>query len=367
MKKYRNYQCDICKKQAEFLNDVQHAFIDKCTLTIGCQGKLRFVKDANSRTSQIDVQSQVQQSFINPNFENLSQQQIGDFIDPSSNETNTVVFAVKDNFLVNDNSSIKFSLDEVSNSGKEFSEFTFNVSVPISVIFGRDSSINSKILTFDNDSEISIFINGQLIDSEKYDAIDNSIKFKSPIVYNSFSSATISVRIIVFKKIEKISKSITCFRNAQGLSKNAWSNVKSVIIDKVKYNLFTFTLNSQIFSINSKYNFTSAILDDSEYLSLADCVILLANSPFSALDRNASNLVNIKTLTDESNFLKYSLYFEKEMLQISSISLTEIYPPIQLLEIFEKSKEFEADSTVGVDTSLNRNINRNNSFILGPI
>jgi hypothetical protein len=339
MKKYKTYQCDICKKQTEFLNDTQHAFIDKCVLTNGCQGKLRFVKDVNVRTSSIDVQSQVQQSFINPNFQNLTQQLVGDFIDPSSNSANTITFALKDNSFTNNSSSIKISLEEVSNSGKEYSEYLFNVSVPISVIFGRDSSVNSKILTFDNDNKISVFINGQLIEEDKYVAIDNSIKFKSPIVYNSFSSSTISVRIIVFKKIEKVTKSITCYRNAQGLSKNSWANVKSVKIDNQKFNLFTFTLNSQIFKINSKYNVSSIVLDDSEYLSLSECFILLSNNPFGPLDRNVSNVVNLSTLIDDSNFLIYSLYLEKEMLQISSNSLLEIYPPIQILEIFEKAKK----------------------------
>lgn len=361
MSKFKHYKCDTCAKETDLNNDLTHAFIDKCTLTSGCSGRLRFIKEKNTKDLIISNLSNSSQVSL---LQKYTKQDLPEDINPCGSSTNEMFIAIKGDFSPNSNASIMFH--EILAKEVEFSEYVFNLNIPVSTISGKDSSAQQKILTFDASSEITIFINGQEVDSTKYIAENNILQFNDIITYTTYGSSTVFVKVIVNSKSEQITKSISFDRNVQNRSSGSWNNVDKVLIDNEVYSVFVC---DEYFSLdlNSRLNVYSLTVN--EYVidkSLA--VILLSAEPFTVADRIYTKIINLSSLDSSTKHLKFVLKDQQEQLLVSSLALQDIYPVISIVNSFDKSKELAlTTSKIGSDVSINSQITNNNKYVLGPI
>jgi hypothetical protein len=126
MSKYRRYKCDTCLKEIDVVNDLTHAFIDRCNLTTGCNGTLRFVVDKNTKDSILNFDKIIQTDEIGNVAVDTS---IGVYIDAASSPKNNLVLAVKGTAV--DSSVVALTLNEVFSKERAFKEFVFNLNVPV--------------------------------------------------------------------------------------------------------------------------------------------------------------------------------------------------------------------------------------------
>ena len=361
MSKYRRYKCDTCLKEIDVVNDLTHAFIDRCNLTSGCNGTLRFVVGKNTKDSILNFDKIIQTDEIGNVAVDTS---IGVYVDAASSPKNNLVLAVKGTAV--DSSVVALTLNEVFNKERTFKEFVFNLNVPVSAVSGRDNSVDQKVLTFDSADVISIFVNGQEIDESRFTAENNIIRFNEVLTYNSFSSSSLFVKILVYSAEQSVHKSLSFRKNVQGLTECAWSNVDQATIGLQSYELFTCTEVLGI-GLNTRLTVVSATLD-SVAVNLSDIFLLLAEHPFGPLDRIVTKVICLADLNSTTDHLKFEVtQTGGSKFIVTSNSLKDVFPQVRPSVIFSAKDELDSSGNVGDDTSINQNINKNNKFILGPV
>ena len=362
MNKFRRYKCDTCNKEVDLENNITHAFIDRCTLTKGCLGRLRLVGEKNSKDNILNFESFIQPDSISGGATDLS---LPAFVDASSNEANDMVIAVKRVGAVTQSSVLSLSLKEVLSKEQTYKEFVFNLTVPFSAISGKDSSVEQKVLTFEDTDSVVIFINGKEIDSTVYTLENNIVRFATQVVYNTYSASSVFVKILVFSKEETVSKTIAFRKNVEGLSSNAWSNVSEIKLGGETYDIFTAADTLSV-DLNTRLIPQTASLDGNN-IQLNDISLLLSNQPYQIYDRISTRVVKLSDLDSSVDLIKYELINSVPRFLVSSISISDVFPPISPVFVFDKKIESAVVSTIGDDTSLNRNITNNNRYVLGPV
>lgn len=363
MNKFKLYKCDTCNKEVDVDNNLTHAFIDRCNLTAGCLGTLRLIGEKNYKDNILNFDRIVQTNKIGGISADLT---VPDYINVASSSANVLTVAVRSGITpISSNSQLVISLSEIMSKEQEYKEYVFNLAVPVSVISGKDHSIEQKVLAFDSTDSIVIFINGQEIDSTLFSADSNLIRFTDQITYNTFASSTIFVKVLVFSAEASVVRTLTLKKNVQGLSSSAWSNIDKVAFSGQDYELFTcesiagLDLNSRLTVSDAKIGSQSIPLDSVHFL--------LAQEPFHSADRILTRTIKTSELNSSVQHLKYQLVSKVPTLLVTSLALGDVFPSIAPTTIFDPKIEGSTTSAVAEDTSLNSNITSNNKYILGPV
>lgn len=360
MNKFRHYKCDTCNKETDVDNNITHVFIDRCNLTVGCNGTLRFIADTNVKDSVVNIDSVVQSNKIGASTEDVS---LPTYIDLASDTENSVTLALP--VSAADNAVATVTFNEVQNKETAFKEFTFSVGVPVVAISGKDTSVDQKVLTFNDTDSIALFINGQEIDESTYTASNNLIRFNETITYNTYSASSLFIKVLVFSKEDAVTKTLVFNRNVRALTDSSWSNVSTVEIAGEVCDLFT-CVSLLGLDLNSRLSVTKVQINGQE-IDLTRVNFLLSQAPFGPLDRICSQVINARTLDGTLNHVKYEVSSNKARILATSISLTNIFPPIKSMVNFVASAELDSAGEISDDLSLNKNIPKNSNFIIGPV
>ena len=360
MNKFKHFKCDTCNKETDVDNNITHAFIDRCNLTVGCNGTLRFVADKNVKDTILNFDSAVQLNKIGVTAEDIS---LPTYIDLASDSANSVTLALP--ISAADNAVATVTFNEVLNKETAFKEFTFSVGVPVVVISGKDTSVDQKVLTFNDTDSLAVFINGQEIDESTYSANNNLIRFNETITYNTYSASSLFIKVLVFSKEDAVVKTLAFNRNVQGLTDSSWSNISTAEVSGEVCDLFT-CVSLLSLDLNSRLSVTKVEVNGQE-IELGRANFLLAQAPFGPLDRITSQVINAQALDGTLNHVKYEVSSNKAKISATSISLSNIFPPIKPIVSFVSGAELDSSGLVADDLSLNTNIPKNNSFIIGPV
>lgn len=365
MNKFKRYKCDTCNKETDVENDIKRVFIDKCNLTIGCKGRLRLVAEKNTKENILNYRQAAQSEEINTgDFNEIT---IGEYVSLTSAAENVVFLAVKKGAeSYPQNSPVLLNLHEIVNTEQAFKEFQFNVSVPASAISGKDSSIDKKVLTFSPTDTVEVFVNGEVISPSLYTAENNIIKFNETVVYTTFNSSSLFVRVLVFAKEPETTKTLSFSRNYQNLSQGSWANANEITVAGETYEVYVCSDLSGI-SLNSRLT-AASLTRNGATLSSDRAVFLLAQAPFGVHERIITKCVSFSDLVDALNHIRYSVESGKNQIKVTSQTMKSVFPVIRVSSYFDKATEFSFDYTsASTDVELNNNINKKDSFILGPV
>ena len=363
MNKFKRYKCDTCNKEVDVDNNLTHAFIDRCNLTAGCLGTLRLIGEKNYKDNILNFDRIVQTNKIGGISADLT---VPDYINAASSSANVLTVAVRSGITpISSNSQLVISLSEIMSKEQEYKEYVFNLAVPVSVISGKDHSIDQRVLAFDSTDSIVIFINGQEIDSTLFSADSNLIRFTDQITYNTFASSAIFVKVLVFSAEASVVRTLTLKKNVQGLSSSAWSNIDKVSFSGQDYELFTCESITGL-DLNSRLT-VSDVKIGSQNIPLDSVHFLLAQEPFHSADRILTRTIKTSELNSSVQHLKYQLVSKVPTLLVTSLALGDVFPSIAPTTIFDQKIEGSTTSAVAEDTSLNSNITSKNKYILGPV
>ena len=365
MNKFKRYKCDTCNKETDVENDIKRVFIDKCSLTAGCKGRLRLVSEKNIKENILNFNLPSQSEEINTG--ESSEVSIGEYISLASASENVIYLAVKKGLeTYPQNSPVLLNMREIVSKEQAFKEFQFNVSVPASAISGKDGSVDKRILTFSPTDTIEVFVNGEVISPSLYTAENNIIKFNETVVYTTFNSSSLFVRVLVFAKEPETTKTISFSRNFQNLGTGAWSNANEISIAGEQYEVYVCSDFSSI-TLNSRLT-AGSVSRNGVVLANDRVMFLLAQAPFGVSERIVSKCINFAGLTDVLNHVRYSVESGQNRVLVTSQTLKSVFPVIHVTSYFDKATEFSFDYTsASSDVELNNYINKKDSFILGPV
>ncbi|MEM2159622.1 MAG: hypothetical protein QXN55_01555 [Candidatus Nitrosotenuis sp.] len=276
----------------------------------------------------------------------------------------SVAIAVKD--INGDTLDVEFSI--LKNNSQDYQDYTFEMPLSFSMISGQDSSIPRKNLLFKPTDSLQVFVNEiEFTEDEPgptgFIRIDNNI-----IKFNVEQPPASIVKVAAFSAVELNTVTLRLVRvsglNYEG---NAWGNIDNFQYDSNKYyvyatkDLSALPVNStlKIFPGNSaKVNVGSG----HAVIPVEDMFFLIADEPYSRVDRNMRQFVRLENLGTARDFQIDYKQTSNDGLQLTCQAeiINSILPIFFALRIIDVNFELDVPTTVGV-TSIASHPN-----IIGP-
>ena len=340
MKRYLHLTCTICKRSIDKLVDLTHYSPDKCTITLGCEGRLQPVQYLSN--GGIAVAPEIGLTDWRPRGSTVTTSTPTEpvLIDLSTGTLKQLVLAVPRDTVPAANSTYNLELNVKASTPKAFRQYIFRKDGTFNTVSGTESGLEKKALRFiaygTNPDIVEVFVNGVKYergtdpgDYQVYDgtadspAAPNTILFNTAISYTS----TTQVDIIISKQQASTAVTLTFNRNQldeSRVSLGAYENISYVdrLVDGEyrRYYLYTLDVDTAGILLNS-------ILTAS---TNSDLLLLLARKPYTQLDRYLNMALQLSDMSVERDFIKY--YVEEGMASIkaTSTALSNIFPPLRV-------------------------------------
>ena len=312
---YITYKCNTCKREIDIQEDQLRVFVNKCSITQSCAGKLSPIKTKKTRnilSTDLDTTVFNKSTSIYPSNNNNSGGE--SFVNLNSG-ANTLTIAIRelDDIPLPAKINLRFNIN--SQNVTSFDEFVYRVS-NTKIISGKDNSNIQKVLKFSNTDTILVFLNGQVLDESLYEKSYFNGIGTSIILTNMIYSLS-TVKVLVYKPSDIVYTNYLEFFENKFITTfdTAWNNVNYVKCDGKNYKLFS---SNQILNlpINSRLNLypgdNDSLIDDNE------CFILIANPHYTVIDRVLSSRVPLNNFVNDDNYLRLSLQNKNYMIQCTN-------------------------------------------------
>lgn len=347
MKKILKLQCDTCDRKIDKIVDLKRYDTDKCTITLGCVGRLSPVEYKS--TANITVATKAGVSDWIPRNSQVSEYhelKSETFINLASGVNNHLTLAIKSEDF-GPGSFIRVPINLKGDVPKPFRQYSFMMDKPFTSISGVESGQEKKTLRFNKPDEsfdiVEVYVNGvkweygEKLNQFKFYSGNNESRIPpNTIVFNSriVPNGRAQVDVIVSKYVQTIVKKLTFTRNssAQNLF-GAWSDI--LFVDKFKHGpnvwerllLFTCDLSTLDIPLNSIFTIGHVIEIPSinSVAAISDAFMLLSNPPYSQVDRKHNVVVPLSTISDR-DYLKYTSENDKRNIKVISSAEEEIFP-----------------------------------------
>jgi hypothetical protein len=357
-KRFITYKCNVCKRTKDFSADNLHAFINLCTITQNCSGKLSPIATKNIRSILPSEPVNGLLDWIPQNAVILNTVAAVETIfplDSNSDQIMTIAVLNEGFTALDDTFSLTFTVQRTNI--QDFVEYTYTLAANQDTIIGADNSSQSKVLKFISSDNVNVFING--VQTNQF-VLQYSDTVGYAIVLNTTRTVSVSVKVVVYPQIsitETTSVQFTKNENLTFLKSTAWNNAKSIMLNGLEYVLYSSVLESlpankelNLYPGNSLTNY-----------SLSNMYFLLSNDPYTSIDRILDFIVPLDILSTPDLWVKYYVDSNKKQIQVSYLALTSIENPI-ICNLINS----EIITTNKLSSSVNIALPKNNS-ILGAI
>lgn len=361
MKKFTEYKCDTCRRTTVIENDTKRFFVPKCNITYKCEGRLYPIGEKNTKeiitTKPVAGLEDWRQRGSKISFDAEIQDEI--FLSLASGPSNQITLAIKN--IPDQGQNIIATFNVIRDIATSFREFTYDRLSPISQVNGIDDSLDKKILRFEGDDIIRVFINGVEIPEDgstgwTRDVLSNTIVFNPTLIDNS-----VIVIIVSSPQIPTI-KSLNFNRNVGGGNQtSAWGNVNTISYKNDEYNLYTLTSTNLDIDVNTSLSLIS--LNGITNIPLTDGILLLSYEPWSMIDRIMSYYGNCSLLSNNIANIKMTKIDNNLQIQISDYGITDAFPLLKISSLFDITETYSNKQIAGV----NFLASHNKKYILGPI
>jgi|688.fasta_scaffold06347_31 hypothetical protein len=381
-KKFVTYKCNTCNRTKDVEASSLHSFINLCSITLNCSGKLLPIATKSLRNvlasapvdgvpdwiSRFEISRNQTSSTINSSEQNL-------YVTLASSSSLALSLAVKrQNPSINNNpSSLSISFATQQSEVNTFDEFTYFISSTFNSVSGPDSTSSKKVLRFTSSDIVKVFLNGvELIEGTLIN--DYRLNYNGQngyqVVFNTSYSISSVVKVIVYQNQNIVlSNPITFTRNTLLVSnlenQTSWTNVSTIEYGNDTYDVYTCldTLSlpaNQILNLYPNGNhFSSNVI----YTDLNNFRFLLAYPPFSVIDRIYSAFVDFNNLSDVDYHLRLYSNNGSITLEVSKNSISYVsFAP--LIHVADDNLEWLSSADVITDDT---SLIPNNPKIIGPI
>ena len=357
---FNNYQCTICRRTKSVLDNSTHAFMNGCTITKGCEGKLYWSGiSSTDESSAVPVSEQWVSRWAVTSTTAVTKAPVAY---PLVNSPNgAFVVAVRDHGSLPDSATI--TVEQKKFGEIDFTSYTYSVTAASTTVSGQDAY--GKILRIPQSAIdgglVQVRVNGIIFPTERYTLSTTSISFAA---WPPGLSAGDTVGIVVYSSTPVVVSELSLTRNTSlipSTARGGWSNVGYVYLNgdsSVRWVLYSVDTLSGL--IAGSFKITSSDLGLNGF-------ILMSNSPHGQRDRILVSGVEFIDAAQD-----YNLYvaLEGNVLRLYAYDdmVSTCYPPIMLLtdSSFIKADDFyTAAASLQLDNLSNSSIT--NPTILGPI
>lgn len=378
MKNFVKYICTTCQRTIDKRVDLRRAVPDRCTITLGCEGRLVPVQYQSA--AEIAVRPKLGVTDWYPRGTKLIKRQSVQeevLLNTATSADNQLVVAALLPVVPTPNSTLEITFAERSDSPTEFRHYVFYYEMGVTVVSGTESGAGKKTLRYSligpDPDIVEVFVNGerreegtgpndyQLNDGTLTSAVPaNTIRFNSPV-----SGATVQIDVVVSKAQAVSEQTITFIRNGSPLAPlgGAWQNVSEILRPgSGAHYTFTHALSpASGLRLNSILYPKQVVLQPgSSPISLSICQFLLARRPYSQVDRYHDIFVRLSDIDGQADYLKYHKVDGAEVLEVTERTIITSYPPANLIK-------FTAEETLKVPPgSFGEQITVDGRVVIGP-
>ena len=363
-KRFITYKCNKCLRTKDFESDKLHAFVNLCTITNKCTGRLSPVATKSLRDvlPSAPVSGLEDWSGLGGN---TKPETVVKHYPIVSSTTGALTLIAKGTTLPNFLHVVFVTQQE---SVKEYTEFDFNMTSAFSTIQGLDSSPAAKLLSFTHSATVTVFADGvELIEGpDMYGYVLNfSGNNGYSITLNTPRTVSTYVKIVVYPAQSLQVTQALVFTKNSALSSidTAWSNVHSVKIDADEWTVYTCH-DSSTLPLNALLNIypgNNQILDIVD-ANLADFALLLSYTSYQPCDRVYDKLIKLSDLASENSYLRSFYYHSVLQVQCSASAVSGLSLPLDIVTVDTVTREW---STTNVSPTFDQDPYVVNSKIIG--
>lgn len=379
IKKIITYQCDKCRRTKDYQASILNAFVNLCSITKNCTGRLHPIATKNLRnvlpSSPEAGLTDWFSRFENPTKTIIKEETIS-YANLASNYKYALTLAVKKETTNCSSFELQFAVQQSESTS--FIEYDFYMTTPFTQVIGKDSSSSARILKFTSADSVSVFKNGiELTEGSavsEYKLLFNNSNGYA-IQFNQEISTSTLIKVIVYQAQQIFLTEPLIFTKNSEIANNkdnqtSWLNVLNVNINNEEYVLYSCLdisniPSNKLLNIYPNNNQISNQLPNTEIIStdLNDYYFLISYMPYSNVDRAYDIVCNLSNLAEaDTNIRIFSTSSEKR-LEISSLSAQYPLLPIQPLMYRDISTEkVEALTAVIYQSTFPNNFN-----IIGPV
>jgi hypothetical protein len=340
MKKYYRFHCTSCKREADRLVDLTHYTPDRCTITLGCEGRLQLLEYRSSAAiaspPEIGITDwRKRGSKITPDL-NIT---TAPLINLSTGALKQLVIAVSYPTEPAIDALFVLTLTVKSDTPKAYREYIFRNPDSFSTISGVESGLEKKALRFtafgNSPDKIEVFVNGVQRklgnDPEDFQVFmgNSSLAPPNTILFNTTieqSGSITQVDVIISKEEPTSTIAITFKRNKPDESRTGMGAYENIsYVDRLvgsewkRFYLFTYDLDDSSIPLNSILVSQGG----------ADEMFLLARSPYTQLDRYANIILPVRDIHPDTDFIKYFAQDTITTARATETSIVPIFPPLR--------------------------------------
>jgi len=381
MTTYITYQCSVCRRTKDIVQDNVRVLPNQCTITKGCAGSLYKIGETLVASS-IDPVSGLTDWYPRG-------QQLGQTVPVPPKQTQALTCSntgaltlalLLDDAAAASNPTITLQLQQRLSADVPSTEYLYNVTATTSIISGKDNA--GKNLRFDQSSIdndlIHVLVNGvarqQGVGPNDYTATPNVITLNTPITSGV-------VVVSVFGVAPTVAQVLTFTANYSFIASSghgSWGNIRWVdeynpatgalrSAGGKKWWLYTCTSVSNL-STASMLKITGITLMVGSIGALTNARFFIAAPPYDNTDRYLGFSIDVEALSED--YLLTSATGAITELFAEGATL-ELYPPYQLINnsnlaasSYVVADTFPTDDAVSDDTPETRLVSNK---IIGPV
>jgi len=361
MKKFQRLFCDTCNRSTDKQIDNVRFVSDKCTITLNCEGRLSPLENISkpeiATAPALGLQDWRPRN-VSASTETRTQEPV--FFDISTGSRNQLTIAIPFSGDIPSSVALEFLIKP--DAPKEFRKYIFRFDTAFSTIVGVESGSEKNTLRYSQDELVEVFVNGVKLNrgSNLGDFSifgDGDTPVNSIVINGGISnSGTSQVDVIVSKDEEEKTFDLVFLKSSNEEDRikiDAWENVDAIQVFKngqflnhgVYYCDITDNINLNTLFVASKLKYVQNNIP--VVTNTSDVIFLLAQKPFSQIDRLVNAVYPIANMNFDDSYFKFVAVNTKPSLLANQSQIKYSFPHIRVLK-FNKEKTLK-DAINGID------------------
>lgn len=358
MKKYVSLKCSTCARQKDELIDLTHFAPDRCTITLGCEGRLSPVGYTSDGSTVLSVPPTGLSNWYPRGGANTVTQTIkaDSLYDTSTGSKQQIIVAVPVNtlgFVPTSNATLTLTLSAERQTAKDFRQYTFRRSSPFTVINGVEDAQAKKVLRYSltgtSPDTVDVYVNGvkRVLGVDYYlnDGTVGSYVPPNSVTFVETITGTTQVDVIVSKASASSETSIVFSRMIDDESRvgtGAWEGIDFVTNPVVEDWVLFYCDFKEIASsfatnigMDVKLRYTSATVKDfdtgPEYTVTFAALLLSRTKVHTALDRQRAKCIPLKSLNTDTDYLMVKVVDGVRSMLVTENSAVDLFPVLEAI------------------------------------
>lgn len=380
MKKYVQLRCSSCTRQKDSLIDLTHYAPDRCTITLGCEGRLSPVGYTSDGSTLLGVPPTGLSNWYPRGSAVTTTKEVkaDSLYDTSTGTKNQIVLAIPHSaltFVPAEGSTVQLTLEAEQQTAKDYRQYTYRRSSAFTVINGVEDNQAKKVLRYGNTDQVEVYVNGvkrvRDVDYKLYDGSVGSAVPPNSVLFTSVQTgASTQVDVIVTKAAAVSTVSLQFTRaidDEDRVNIGAWEGVSQVTSPAVgDCSLFycDFAEDGLGLALDVKLRFSSMTIKEGEEtpeLPLSSAAILLSRAKlYTQVDRHRSKWIPVNLLNTNTDYMVVKLVDSERRMLVTERSVVDLYPALAVIR-FDAHKLQTKNLAGDADAA-----ELDNALIIGP-